>query len=163
MKQQNACTGNQAPPPLHGLHAAQSALRWWAQPEDPEHSAPEHPDCLVNMVQEGDAPGLWEETFKSHTDTKPRGPEAISMDLSFPGVEHLYGLPQHADSFNLQSTRGVAPCCICPGQDDLDARMPEFVQPAAGIHSRAGLRWAGAGICQLHDLANPASSEEGHS
>ena len=58
-------------------------------------------------VQEGDAAGMWEETFKSHTDTKLRGPEAISVDLSFPGVEHLYGLPQHADSFNLRSTRGL--------------------------------------------------------
>ena len=67
---------------------------------------------MLGVLQEGDPPGLWEETFKSHTDTKPRGPEAISLDLSFPGVEHLYGLPQHADSFNLRSTRGVLsrPC-----------------------------------------------------
>ena len=80
-------------------------------------------------MQEGDPTGLWEETFKSHTDTKPRGPEAISMDLSFPGVEHLYGLPQHADSFNLQSTRGVMPYCICSERTNLpDCRVKYSLQ-----------------------------------
>uniref|UniRef100_A0A3B5KPZ2 Glucosidase II alpha subunit b n=1 Tax=Xiphophorus couchianus TaxID=32473 RepID=A0A3B5KPZ2_9TELE len=34
--------------------------------------------------------GMWEETFKSHTDSKPSGPSAISLDFSLPGVEHVY-------------------------------------------------------------------------
>ena len=68
-------------------------------------------DALLTSLrpQEGDPAGLWEETFKSHTDSKPRGPEAVSMDLSFPGFQHVYGLPQHADNFDLRSTTGV-PC-----------------------------------------------------
>ena len=58
-------------------------------------------------MQEGDPAGMWEETFKSHTDSKPKGPEAISLDLGFPGAQHVYGLPQHASTLSLVSTTGI--------------------------------------------------------
>jgi hypothetical protein len=54
--------------------------------------------------QEGDPEGWWEESFKGHVDSKPRGPEAISFDLEFPGVQHVYGLPEHATSLSLKPT-----------------------------------------------------------
>lgn len=57
-------------------------------------------------MQEGDPEGWWQESFKSHTDSKPNGPEAISFDLSFPQVQHVYGLPEHATSFALKPTIG---------------------------------------------------------
>ncbi|KAK9857969.1 hypothetical protein WJX84_003134 [Apatococcus fuscideae] len=56
--------------------------------------------------QEGDPAGWWEETFKGHTDSKPKGPQAISLDLSFPGFQHVYGIPEHAASFALKPTTG---------------------------------------------------------
>ena len=37
--------------------------------------------------------GLWEESFHSHKDPKPRGPMSVGVDLSFPNTQHLYGLP----------------------------------------------------------------------
>lgn len=49
-------------------------------------------------------PGSWEENFKSHHDSKPRGPEAIGMDISFPGAQRAYGIPEHADSLALRTT-----------------------------------------------------------
>ncbi len=58
------------------------------------------------LMQEGDPAGWWEETFKSHTDSKPKGPQAISVDLSFPGFQHVYGIPEHAASFALKPTIG---------------------------------------------------------
>ena len=58
-------------------------------------------------MQEGDPDGWWEETFKSHIDSKPRGPEAISFDLSFPGFSHVYGIPEHATSLSLKPTVDV--------------------------------------------------------
>jgi mannosyl-oligosaccharide alpha-1,3-glucosidase len=58
--------------------------------------------------QEGDPEGWWEETFKSHTDSKPRGPEAMSLDLEFPGAQHVYGLPERATSLSLEATTGDA-------------------------------------------------------
>ncbi|XP_046694477.1 neutral alpha-glucosidase AB isoform X3 [Silurus meridionalis] len=54
-------------------------------------------------------PGMWEETFKTHTDSKPNGPTSISLDFSFPGVEHVYGIPEHADTLKLKPTDGSDP------------------------------------------------------
>lgn len=73
---------------------------------------------------------MWEETFKSFVDSKPNGqlklpqqimltiaililrfmifsfpgPTAISLDFSLPGVEHVYGIPEHADTARLKTT-----------------------------------------------------------
>ncbi|XP_035721940.1 neutral alpha-glucosidase AB-like [Vespa mandarinia] len=54
-------------------------------------------------------PGAWEENFKSHHDSKPFGPEAVALDFSFPGAEQAYGIPEHADSFALKSTKQLDP------------------------------------------------------
>eukprot|EP00798_Chlamydomonas_sp_ICE-L_P002757 gene2757-12628_t len=48
--------------------------------------------------------GCWEETFISTQDTKKNGPEAISLDISFPGFQHVYGIPEHATSMALKPT-----------------------------------------------------------
>ncbi|XP_073695505.1 neutral alpha-glucosidase AB isoform X1 [Garra rufa] len=61
------------------------------------------------IKEEEDKPGMWEETFKSHTDTKPNGPSSISLDFSLPGVEHVYGIPEHADTLKLKNTDGSDP------------------------------------------------------
>lgn len=50
--------------------------------------------------------GEWEESFGGKQDTKPKGPEAFSLDIEFPGKEHVFGLPEHASPLNLKSTRG---------------------------------------------------------
>lgn len=49
---------------------------------------------------------FWEETFGGNTDSKPRGPESVGIDISFPGYEHVFGIPEHADSLSLRETRG---------------------------------------------------------
>lgn len=65
----------------------------------------------TNIYREGEEneviqedPGAWEENFKSHHDSKPRGPEGISLDITFPGALRIYGLPQHADKLALRTT-----------------------------------------------------------
>ncbi|KAH8103606.1 alpha-glucosidase [Cristinia sonorae] len=52
---------------------------------------------------------LWEETFSSWTDTKPKGPESLSIDITFPNHGHVYGIPQHASSLDLRTTTGESP------------------------------------------------------
>lgn len=47
----------------------------------------------------------WEESFGGHTDSRPRGPMSVGMEISFP-TEFLYGLPEHAAATTLQTTRG---------------------------------------------------------
>ncbi|XP_010270270.1 PREDICTED: probable glucan 1,3-alpha-glucosidase [Nelumbo nucifera] len=48
----------------------------------------------------------WEERFRSHTDTRPYGPQSISFDVSFYGAGFVYGIPEHATSLALKPTRG---------------------------------------------------------
>ena len=48
----------------------------------------------------------WEESFGGNTDSKPRGPESVGLDISFHGYEHVYGIPEHASSLSLKETRG---------------------------------------------------------
>ncbi|KAF2179891.1 glycoside hydrolase family 31 protein [Zopfia rhizophila CBS 207.26] len=48
----------------------------------------------------------WDESFGGNTDTKPRGPEAVALDISFPGYEHVFGIPEHATRLSLKTTRG---------------------------------------------------------
>lgn len=35
--------------------------------------------------------GAWSENFKSHHDCKPRGNEAVSLDVAFPDANQVYG------------------------------------------------------------------------
>jgi alpha 1,3-glucosidase len=48
----------------------------------------------------------WEESFGGNTDSKPRGPESVGLDISFHGYQHVYGIPEHASSLSLKETRG---------------------------------------------------------
>jgi alpha 1,3-glucosidase len=50
---------------------------------------------------------MWEETFGGNTDSKPRGPESIGVDIDFPLTQSLYGVPEHADDFMLKDTKLV--------------------------------------------------------
>lgn len=49
---------------------------------------------------------LWEESFKGHADSKPFGPQAISLDMRFTSAEHVYGIPEHATELSLKPTAG---------------------------------------------------------
>ncbi|KAI0123932.1 glycoside hydrolase family 31 protein [Xylariales sp. AK1849] len=48
----------------------------------------------------------WDESFGGNTDSKPRGPESVALDISFQGYEHVYGIPEHAGPLSLKETRG---------------------------------------------------------
>jgi len=59
----------------------------------------------AGFEQEGD--GEWEETWAGRVDTKPRGPEALSLDISFVGYDHVFGIPEHASPLSLRETKGA--------------------------------------------------------
>ncbi|KAF5287933.1 hypothetical protein FQA39_LY15603 [Lamprigera yunnana] len=78
-----------------------------------EHLRNKKPERDAGQVDLGDqAPqevedaGAWAENFKSHHDSKPRGPEAIGIDITFPEAHRAYGLPEHADHLSLRTTSG---------------------------------------------------------
>ncbi|KAJ7188943.1 glycoside hydrolase family 31 protein [Mycena filopes] len=51
----------------------------------------------------------WDERFSTWTDTKPKGPESLSIDISFPNHGTIYGIPQHATHLALPTTAGDSP------------------------------------------------------
>ncbi|CAG5114994.1 unnamed protein product, partial [Candidula unifasciata] len=59
--------------------------------------------------QDDDEPDMWEETFKGFTDSKPHGPTSVGVDIAFPGFRYVYGIPEHADSFALKTTKTTDP------------------------------------------------------
>ena len=102
--------------PPGGAAGAQPLLSWNAG----QRLTVEH----LREKEEGDPEGWWGESFRTHHDTKPRGPEGVAFDLAFPGVNHVYGLPQHATDLALRPTRGpegaltgecVCVVCVCVG------------------------------------------------
>ncbi|KAF8729120.1 Galactose mutarotase-like, partial [Rhizoctonia solani] len=67
----------------------------------------EEPKPKVNAWFEGETEdAYWEERFKSWTDSKPKGPESFSLDITFPTHAQVYGIPQHAAPLSLPTTTG---------------------------------------------------------
>uniref|UniRef100_A0A2K6UFX6 Glucosidase II alpha subunit n=1 Tax=Saimiri boliviensis boliviensis TaxID=39432 RepID=A0A2K6UFX6_SAIBB len=96
-----------------------------AQPEEtsPDGDKPEE----TQGKAEKDEPGAWEETFKTHTDSKPYGPMSVGLDFSLPGMEHVYGIPEHADNLRLKVTEGGEPYRLY----NLDVFQYELYNPMA--------------------------------
>uniref|UniRef100_A0A8B9KNF6 Neutral alpha-glucosidase AB n=1 Tax=Astyanax mexicanus TaxID=7994 RepID=A0A8B9KNF6_ASTMX len=110
--------------------------------------------------------GLWEETFKSHTDSKPNGPTAVSLDFSLPGVEHVYGIPEHADNLKLKTTDGGEPYRLY----NLDVFQYELYNPMAlygavpvmlahNTQRTMGIFWLNAAETWVDISSNTGSSE----
>ncbi|PLB51893.1 hypothetical protein P170DRAFT_506814 [Aspergillus steynii IBT 23096] len=72
----------------------------------PKVDAPEGEGEQEAVESQEDESTWWEETFGGNTDSKPRGPESVGLDISFPGYSHVFGIPEHADSLSLRETRG---------------------------------------------------------
>jgi mannosyl-oligosaccharide alpha-1,3-glucosidase len=58
------------------------------------------------LLEQDEVAGLWEEKFGDHLDSKPHGPVSVGMDITFRASSHLFGLPEHASSTMLKTTRG---------------------------------------------------------
>lgn len=76
---------------------------WRPKEENPSPKEEEETESKDDLEQQE---GMWEETFGGRTDSKPRGPESIGLDITFPGYSHVYGIPEHASSLALKTTRG---------------------------------------------------------
>uniref|UniRef100_A0A4W4HH72 Neutral alpha-glucosidase AB n=1 Tax=Electrophorus electricus TaxID=8005 RepID=A0A4W4HH72_ELEEL len=55
------------------------------------------------------------------------GPTSVSLDFSLPGVEHVYGIPEHADNLKLKTTEGGDPYRLY----NLDVFQYELYNPMA--------------------------------
>ncbi|KAJ7496651.1 glycoside hydrolase family 31 protein [Mycena latifolia] len=83
--------------------------------EDAEQVVMEAPEVNPRAWFEGDKEDdWWEERFSTWTDTKPKGPESLSIDISFPSHGTIYGIPQHATRLALPTTSGDSPTFTDP-------------------------------------------------
>ncbi|XP_061786437.1 neutral alpha-glucosidase AB isoform X2 [Nerophis lumbriciformis] len=115
------------------------------------------------VVNEKDEEGMWEETYKSFTDSKPNGPTAIGLDFSFPGVEHVYGIPEHADSLRLKTTENGDPYRLYNldvFQYELDNQMALYgsvpVMLAHNAQRTTGIFWLNAAETWVDISSNTA-------
>lgn len=78
---------------------------WRPKVDNPAPEVKEGEEAPVAPAGE-DESTWWDESFGGNTDTKPRGPESVALDITFPGYEHVYGIPEHAGQLSLKETRG---------------------------------------------------------
>ena len=69
-----------------------------------EESSSEQTSTPEAAIQQ-DESTWWEETFGGNTDSKPKGPESIGLDITFPDYQHVYGVPSHTGPLSLKETR----------------------------------------------------------
>ncbi|BFZ53288.1 glucosidase II [Savitreella phatthalungensis] len=74
---------------------------WRAKPEDSGNG-----DEAAAYPPGYEKDGMWEETFNGKTDSKPRGPESIALDITFVGYTDVYGIPEHTGPLSLRETKG---------------------------------------------------------
>uniref|UniRef100_A0AAQ5ZFN6 Glycoside hydrolase family 31 N-terminal domain-containing protein n=1 Tax=Amphiprion ocellaris TaxID=80972 RepID=A0AAQ5ZFN6_AMPOC len=133
---------------------------------DPEAEKKEEADPTTKEEEEKVEDGMWEETFKSHSDSKPNGPSAISLDFSLPGVEHVYGIPEHADTLRLKTTENGDPYRLY----NLDVFQYELYNPMAlygavpvmlahNTQRTTGIFWLNAAETWVDISSNTGSSE----
>ncbi|KAJ2891410.1 putative glycoside hydrolase family 31 protein [Zalerion maritima] len=74
--------------------------------EDEEDAQKPEGEPEIEKVKQEDESTWWDESFGGNTDTKPKGPESVGLDISFVGYDHVYGIPSHAGPLCLKETRG---------------------------------------------------------
>ncbi|KAJ8707977.1 hypothetical protein PYW08_010343 [Mythimna loreyi] len=121
-------------------------------------------DDEANVVDVQEEEGTWGENFKSHHDSKPRGNEAVSLDISFPEADHVYGIPEHTDKFSLHTTTSGEPYRLFNldvFEYDLDSRMAIYgavpVMYSHGTKRSAGVFWHNSAETWV-DVVNYADS-----
>ncbi|PIK52128.1 hypothetical protein BSL78_10975 [Apostichopus japonicus] len=119
-------------------------------------------------IEDEKADGMWEETFKTHHDRNQMVmfhscPSAVAMDFTFPGYEHLYGIPEHADTLALKTTKSDEPYRLYNldvFEYDLDSRMALYgsvpLMLAHNSDRTVGLFWLNAAETWIDITSNTA-------
>uniref|UniRef100_A0A8C7ZAV1 Glucosidase II alpha subunit b n=1 Tax=Oryzias sinensis TaxID=183150 RepID=A0A8C7ZAV1_9TELE len=110
---------------------------------------------------------LWPKlTFGCCAPPSPPGPSSISLDFSLPGVEHVYGIPEHADDLKLKTTDNGDPYRLF----NLDVFQYELYNPMAlygavpvmlahNAQRTTGIFWLNAAETWVDISSNTGSSE----
>ncbi|KAK3707342.1 glucosidase II [Vermiconidia calcicola] len=82
---------------------------WRAKVDKPADEQKEGDEAVVaesDKEAAEDESTWWDEKFGGNTDSKPKGPEAVALDINFPGYQHVYGAAEHTGPLSLKETRG---------------------------------------------------------
>lgn len=64
----------------------------------------------IDILPEESKFNSFNDDFKdSKNDKLPLGPESVGLDFTFFNYTHVYGIPEHADSYSLKGTTGTEP------------------------------------------------------
>lgn len=64
----------------------------------------------IDVLPEESTFNAYKDDFKdSKKDKLLLGPESVALDITFANYTHVYGIPEHADSFSLKDTTGTEP------------------------------------------------------
>lgn len=69
-----------------------------------EHWRPESANIDHLSREESDYNMFHDDFHDSRNDRIPLGPESIGLDFTFKNFKHIYGIPEHAEDFNLKDT-----------------------------------------------------------
>ena len=91
-------------------HGLMNMEHWRPKVEKPKEESkegeePKEPKAAEVAEIVVDESTWWEESFGGNTDSKPKGPESVGLDITFPGYDHVFGIPSHASSLSLKETR----------------------------------------------------------
>lgn len=63
---------------------------------------------IAKTIDENKNNELWDEPmFSGNQDSRKKGPTSFGLDISFTKSKAIYGIPEHASSLALKSTRGI--------------------------------------------------------
>lgn len=69
-----------------------------------EHHRYQNENHLHMIDEEIDYNMFRDDFHDSRFDTFPLGPESVALDFTFKGFDHIYGIPEHANSLSLKDT-----------------------------------------------------------
>jgi len=81
---------------------------WRPKVDKPVEEKKEGEEAVVEATDSStaeDESTWWEESFGGNTDSKPKGPESVGLDISFPGYANVYGIAEHTGPLSLRQTR----------------------------------------------------------
>lgn len=73
-------------------------------PDDIERASPSDQSETQQLESSNSEIRSYSETFSTFVDQRPYGPMSVGIDIHFPTSDHVYGIPEHADSFSLKDT-----------------------------------------------------------
>uniref|UniRef100_A0ABM5F4K0 Neutral alpha-glucosidase AB isoform X1 n=1 Tax=Pogona vitticeps TaxID=103695 RepID=A0ABM5F4K0_9SAUR len=150
-------------PASEGEEAAETSDAALSAEQDSAEKSEQLEEAPKGAGEADEEPGSWEETFKTHTDSKPNGPTSVGLDFSFPGVENVYGIPEHAENLRLRTTEGGDPYRLY----NLDVFQYELYNPMAlygsvpvllahNAHRTLGIFWLNAAETWVDITSNTA-------